>query len=743
MPLSEFLRLARGKLESGRQKPCPSDPSSRAEGDVVELVWENGQIMMQGQSSRVTQSPVRNSFSSNTHRVRDAGVVNSTSARIEKFGGVESILDDMLPVVPSGDLDLSQDDEMVPWLSYPMVDALPQDYSSDLLPGISGVTTNGLSTQNSFVSVEKRSSCNQTVSNSHNGGNTLKASSPKTRPFFSWPPQPSQTSVALGSGVSDIISNSMSNHPDDIYRNPAQGRDVVNNSTSMKMQRQNIGPATNNSNLLNFSNFTRPAGLVKANPPNSGGIPASVSSGVERMGVKEKGSAIGSSNPLKSSSLERFNSTQKDIDFHGSSAMLAIVNSRKPAVKAPKESYTPDRTENLCRETSIKNDKPQIVSDSANSTKAVPDGERTVEPMVASSSVGSGYSADRVSCEKAHNSKRKFGDVEESECRSDDIETESVGVKKSTPARGTGSKRSRAAEVHNLSERRRRDRINEKMRALQELIPNCNKADKASMLDEAIEYLKTLQLQVQIMSMGAGLCMPPMMFPTGMQHVHPAHVPHFSPMGVGIGMGMGFGMGMLDMNGGSPGCPVFPVPPMQVPHFPSPMSGPGNFQRIPGPNLPIYGQPGQGLANSVPRAPVVPLTGKPPGPSATGSGAFRSGSHNEVSSAAPTLNSGDPVIDKNAQLMCNAEASTPVNHKSNQLQATNEVVDQSAAVQENKQATDATCPAALTSTTATDTSKEPGSSTILDHVEEIIPNSQNGLSAYEVEHCLSYETPVL
>ncbi|KAK8456689.1 hypothetical protein SEVIR_3G056500v4 [Setaria viridis] len=38
------------------------------------------------------------------------------------------------------------------------------------------------------------------------------------------------------------------------------------------------------------------------------------------------------------------------------------------------------------------------------------------------------------------------------------------------------NKRSRTAEVHNLSERRRRDRINEKMRALQELIPNCNKA---------------------------------------------------------------------------------------------------------------------------------------------------------------------------------------------------------------------------------------------------------------------------
>ncbi|KAF7079011.1 hypothetical protein CFC21_083326 [Triticum aestivum] len=63
---------------------------------------------------------------------------------------------------------------------------------------------------------------------------------------------------------------------------------------------------------------------------------------------------------------------------------------------------------------------------------------------------------------------------------------------------GSSSKCTRAAEVHNLSERRRRSRINEKMKALQILIPNSNKTDKASMLDEAIliEYLKQLRLQV-------------------------------------------------------------------------------------------------------------------------------------------------------------------------------------------------------------------------------------------------------
>lgn len=93
--------------------------------------------------------------------------------------------------------------------------------------------------------------------------------------------------------------------------------------------------------------------------------------------------------------------------------------------------------------------------------------------------------------------RKRKGREEEAECHSEDAEFESADANKQI--RGSmSSKRSRAAEVHNLSERRRRDRINEKMRALQELIPRCNKSDKASMLDEAIEYLKSLQLQVQV-----------------------------------------------------------------------------------------------------------------------------------------------------------------------------------------------------------------------------------------------------
>ncbi|XP_012847031.1 PREDICTED: transcription factor PIL1-like [Erythranthe guttata] len=107
----------------------------------------------------------------------------------------------------------------------------------------------------------------------------------------------------------------------------------------------------------------------------------------------------------------------------------------------------------------------------------------------------------------------------------------------------TGRKRSRSTEVHNLNERMRRQKLQEKMKALRELIPNCDKRDKGHVLDEAMKYIKTLQNQVQMMSMGAGFSMfhsPFMMPQTGMQIPTLPQFPPTDEYGIGIGtMGMG------------------------------------------------------------------------------------------------------------------------------------------------------------------------------------------------------------
>lgn len=44
----------------------------------------------------------------------------------------------------------------------------------------------------------------------------------------------------------------------------------------------------------------------------------------------------------------------------------------------------------------------------------------------------------------------------------------------------------------------RRERISERLRTLQELVPNGTKVDLVTMLEKAISYVKFLQLQVKV-----------------------------------------------------------------------------------------------------------------------------------------------------------------------------------------------------------------------------------------------------
>ncbi|KAJ4805403.1 BHLH transcription factor [Rhynchospora pubera] len=64
------------------------------------------------------------------------------------------------------------------------------------------------------------------------------------------------------------------------------------------------------------------------------------------------------------------------------------------------------------------------------------------------------------------------------------------------------ARRGQATDSHSLAERVRRERISERMRMLQGLVPGCDKVTgKALILDEIINYVQSLQNQVEFLSM--------------------------------------------------------------------------------------------------------------------------------------------------------------------------------------------------------------------------------------------------
>ncbi|QCD80912.1 transcription factor bHLH79 [Vigna unguiculata] len=64
------------------------------------------------------------------------------------------------------------------------------------------------------------------------------------------------------------------------------------------------------------------------------------------------------------------------------------------------------------------------------------------------------------------------------------------------------ARRGQATDSHSLAERARREKISERMKILQDLVPGCSKViGKALVLDEIINYIQSLQRQVEFLSM--------------------------------------------------------------------------------------------------------------------------------------------------------------------------------------------------------------------------------------------------
>ncbi|PIA52695.1 hypothetical protein AQUCO_01000514v1 [Aquilegia coerulea] len=97
--------------------------------------------------------------------------------------------------------------------------------------------------------------------------------------------------------------------------------------------------------------------------------------------------------------------------------------------------------------------------------------------------------------EQIHNNKNNnretCGDISKENSKVSEVQkTEYIHVR---------ARRGQATDSHSLAERVRREKISERMRYLQDLVPGCNKIiGKAGMLDEIINYVQSLQRQVEM-----------------------------------------------------------------------------------------------------------------------------------------------------------------------------------------------------------------------------------------------------
>ena len=411
----------------------------RPENDFFELVWDNGQISMQSKSSRARKSPVHknlpsHSLPSHSPRTRDKDVIFGVDTRMGKLGHLDSEINKFPMSVPSDDMNLSQDEDMIHWLNYPMDDSLQHDYSFDFTRDVSGVTVNEFpATSNNFTLLDKRSNGNQVCKDSHRSpvpgvlsseqANLTKGevgtSGSKENNNQSYLASSQQCLTSFASNrpkISDTPENNISNA---ILQAPRGEITQIPPSSSglcsLNMQKQDPSCQTNSSNMMNFSHFARPAAMVRANLQSismMSGLSSVRSESLVKIDV-----GVSSSNPPESTlvDLDGQKNCQKLI-MNPSKAELKPANLKSFEQKADfSKQFEP-----ACKEDcASKNDQisNQVATESGN--KSQPAVEKGINPEVASSSICSGNGVKRGSDNANKNLKRKSPDTEDSEYQSE------------------------------------------------------------------------------------------------------------------------------------------------------------------------------------------------------------------------------------------------------------------------------------------------------------------------------------
>lgn len=181
-----------------------------------------------------------------------------------------------------------------------------------------------------------------------------------------------------------------------------------------------------------------------------------------------------------------------------------IPTSQKKSIAA--RSSTPDKTDS--RENSTVSEQIPAAQNDANSRKrkSAPKGKAKELALTPAKDANIAASENSESSAK----RSKSADEKDNEKQNKDNSKPPEPPKDYIHVR---ARRGQATDAHSLAERVRREKISERMKVLQDLVPGCNKVTgKAVMLDEIINYVQSLQRQVEFLSMKLATVNPRMEF---------------------------------------------------------------------------------------------------------------------------------------------------------------------------------------------------------------------------------------
>jgi phytochrome-interacting factor 3 len=375
---------------------------------LFELVLENGQISVQGQSSSISnigkKSSTCKSFPSHTIRGhgKDTGQHgNETNTRMKKFEDLDNgNLNEILTRHVSSNQD---EDVMMPWLNYAMDEhSLQHDYNYSFLHELSGgVNTNDFAASNKFSLFDRRSNCIQVFSDSHKQGILYKGSS-------------------VAAATEEFETFGLKNSTNQLYAasqlhqcQPSHDNDSKSNA-NQHAPCEEISHIPSSSNIMNFTHFAKPVAVVKANLHNIG----LTSSRSEISGIKNKDEAAIGISPLESTKVYLSGDCLKNSVIHCHHAVepsRVDLKSMEPKSLEQNAAVSTPACKDVSKFDQTSN---QVLGESGR--KGQEGVEKCMEQTVVSSSVCcSDNGAYRGSDDANQNLKRKNLDSEDSEWNSE------------------------------------------------------------------------------------------------------------------------------------------------------------------------------------------------------------------------------------------------------------------------------------------------------------------------------------